>query len=40
MLDQRRVSAFWRRYSAGGTGEDARAWAVLQFQSWMVARGL
>lgn len=40
MLDQRRVSAFWRRYSAGGTGEDARAWAVLQFQSWMAARGL
>lgn len=40
MLDQRKVSAFWRRYSRGGTGEDARAWAVLQFQSWMVERGL
>lgn len=40
MLDQRKVSAFWRRYSRGGTGEDARAWAALQFQSWMVERGL
>lgn len=40
MLDERRVRSFWQRYTRGGTGEDARAWAVLQFQSWMAARGL
>lgn len=39
LLDTTRVRAFWERYKRGGTTEDARAWAVLQFQSWMTARG-
>ncbi|MGD9967367.1 MAG: asparagine synthase (glutamine-hydrolyzing) [Hyphomonadaceae bacterium] len=39
MLDVRRVRKFWERYARGGTGEDARAWAVLQLQAWMSARG-
>lgn len=38
LLDVRRVRRFWEHYKQGGTMEDARAWAVLQFQSWMSAR--
>jgi asparagine synthase (glutamine-hydrolysing) len=38
VLDVGRVRKFWDRYLQGGTGEDARVWAVLQLQSWMDAR--
>lgn len=38
LLDVKRVRKFWERYKRGGTMEDMRAWAVLQFQSWMVTR--
>jgi asparagine synthase (glutamine-hydrolysing) len=40
LLDVALVRKFWARYAKGGTGEDARIWAVLQLQSWMAARGL
>ncbi|MGD9981247.1 MAG: asparagine synthase (glutamine-hydrolyzing) [Hyphomonadaceae bacterium] len=40
LLDVKRVRKFWARYAQGGTGEDARIWAVLQLQGWMAARGL
>lgn len=39
LLDVKVVRRFWDRYKRGGTMEDARAWSVLQFQSWMAARG-
>ncbi|MBX9745843.1 MAG: asparagine synthase (glutamine-hydrolyzing) [Hyphomonadaceae bacterium] len=39
ILNVARVRAFWERYKQGGSLDDQRAWAVLQFQSWMVARG-
>ncbi|OQW63185.1 MAG: hypothetical protein A4S17_07685 [Proteobacteria bacterium HN_bin10] len=38
LLEAGRVRAFWERYKSGGTGEDARIWAVLQLQSWLAAR--
>jgi asparagine synthase (glutamine-hydrolysing) len=38
LLDVARVRRFWERYVEGGTMQDARAWSVLQFQSWMAAR--
>jgi asparagine synthase (glutamine-hydrolysing) len=40
VLDVSRVRKFWANYSQGGTGEDARIWAVLQLQSWMAARAV
>lgn len=39
LLDVARVRSFWSRYQRGGTMEEARLWSVLQFQSWMAARG-
>ena len=38
LLDAPRVRRFWERYLKGGTMQDQRAWAVLQFQSWYAAR--
>jgi asparagine synthase (glutamine-hydrolysing) len=38
-LNVKRVRAFWMRYKRGGTMQDSRAWALLQFQSWLAARG-
>ncbi|MBS0386449.1 MAG: asparagine synthetase B, partial [Proteobacteria bacterium] len=38
VLDVKPVRKFWERYRRGGTTEDSRAWALLQFQSWMAAR--
>ena len=38
-LDVKTVRAFWARYKRGGTMQDSRVWALLQFQSWLAARG-
>ena len=39
VLDERRVTTFWKRFSAGGTLEEARAWSLLMLQAWLEARG-
>jgi asparagine synthase (glutamine-hydrolysing) len=39
LLDARSVASFWKRYKAGGTLEDFRAWSVLMLQAWLEARG-
>ena len=39
-LDEPQITAFWKRYQAGGTLEDFRAWGVLMFQAWLDARGM
>lgn len=38
-LDDAKIAAFWKRYQAGGTLLDFRAWSVLMFQAWLDARG-
>ena len=39
ILDEERVTSFWRKFSAGGTLEEARAWSLLMLQAWLEARG-
>jgi asparagine synthase (glutamine-hydrolysing) len=39
ILDERRVTSFWRAFQTGGTLEEARLWSLLMLQAWLDARG-